>query len=72
MIAILIIFFFCIAGEHGTKQSPCFCFSRKFWFKNNVPKIPLLNGESASSFNNLDDQNKDIEMVPRWVNITNI
>lgn len=54
-----------IPSEHGTRMSPCFCLSKKFWVKNHVPKIPLLNGESASSFNNLDDQNKDIELVPR-------
>lgn len=54
-------------SEHGTKQTPCFCFSRKYWCNKKVPKIPLMNGESASSFNNLEDQTRDVEPVSRYV-----
>lgn len=39
--------------------------SRNYWCKKKVPKIPLLNGESASSFNNVDEQQRDIEPVSR-------
>lgn len=52
-------------GDYGTKRSPLFCFSRKFWCHNKTPKVPLLNGESASSFNNIDDHIRDVEPVSR-------
>lgn len=52
-------------GDHGTKRSPFFCFSRKFWCHNKTPKVPLLNGESASSFNNIDEHTRDVEPVSR-------
>lgn len=54
-----------IPSEHGTKQNICFCLTKKFWFKNKIPKTLLLNGESANSFNNFDDHALDVESVPR-------
>ncbi|XP_058458945.1 cholesterol transporter ABCA5-like [Malaya genurostris] len=54
-----------IPSDHGTKQKPCFCFSRHYWCNKKVPKVPLLNGESANSFANVDDQKRDIEPVSR-------
>ncbi|XP_053687568.1 cholesterol transporter ABCA5-like [Sabethes cyaneus] len=64
--AALAFYFDCvIPSEHGTKQRPCFCFSRHYWCKKKVPKVPLLNGESANSFVNLDEQTRDIEPVSR-------
>lgn len=52
-----------IPSEHGTKQTPFFCFMPSFWCKKKEPKIPLLNGESTvNSFNNLEP---DVEPVPR-------
>lgn len=52
-----------IPSEHGTKQSPFFCFMPSFWVKKKDPKLPLLNGESTvNSFNNYEP---DIEPVPR-------
>ncbi|EAT44278.1 AAEL004331-PA [Aedes aegypti] len=61
----LAFYFDCvIPSDHGTKQRPCFCLSRHYWCKKKVPKVPLLNGESANSFNNLDEQ-RDVEPVSR-------
>ncbi|XP_037043268.1 ATP-binding cassette sub-family A member 9-like [Bradysia coprophila] len=54
-----------IPSDYGTKRSPLFCFSRKFWCNNKIPKVPLLNGESASSFNNIDEHTRDVEPVSR-------
>ncbi|XP_055600772.1 cholesterol transporter ABCA5-like isoform X2 [Uranotaenia lowii] len=54
-----------IPSDHGTKQKPCFCLSRNYWCKKKVPKVPLLNGESANSFNQLDEQTRDVEPVSR-------
>lgn len=51
-----------VPSEHGTKQSPFFCFMPSFWCKKQKPKTPLLNGESTvNSFNN----EPDVEPVPR-------
>ena len=65
--AALAFYFDCvIPSDHGTKQRPCFCFNRNYWCKKKVPKVPLLNGESANSFNNaLEDQARDVEPVSR-------
>ncbi|XP_055532678.1 cholesterol transporter ABCA5-like [Wyeomyia smithii] len=64
--AALAFYFDCvIPSDHGTKQRPCFCFSRHYWCKKKVPKVALLNGESANSFGNLDEQTRDIEPVSR-------
>ncbi|KXJ73909.1 hypothetical protein RP20_CCG014205 [Aedes albopictus] len=54
-----------IPSDHGTKHRPCFCLSRHYWCKKKVPKVPLLNGESANSFNNVDEQTRDVEPVSR-------
>ncbi|XP_039447339.1 cholesterol transporter ABCA5-like [Culex pipiens pallens] len=63
--AALAFYFDCvIPSDHGTKQRPCFCLSRHYWCAKKVPKVPLLNGESANSFNNLDEQ-RDVEPVSR-------
>ncbi|XP_049544231.1 cholesterol transporter ABCA5-like isoform X2 [Anopheles darlingi] len=65
--AALAFYFDCvIPSDHGTKQKPCFCFNRNYWCKKKVPKVPLLNGESANSFNNTaEDQACDVEPVSR-------
>ncbi|XP_058834897.1 cholesterol transporter ABCA5-like [Topomyia yanbarensis] len=64
--AALSFYFDCvIPSDHGTKQRPCFCFSRHYWCNKKVPKVPLLNGESANSFVNMDEQKRDIEPVSR-------
>ncbi|XP_058130067.1 cholesterol transporter ABCA5-like [Anopheles ziemanni] len=65
--AALAFYFDCvIPSDHGTKQRPCFCLNRNYWCKKKVPKVPLLNGESANSFNNaLEDQARDVEPVSR-------
>ncbi|XP_055621731.1 cholesterol transporter ABCA5-like [Toxorhynchites rutilus septentrionalis] len=64
--AALAFYFDCvIPSDHGTKQRPCFCLNRHYWCKKKVPKVPLLNGESANSFNNLDEQTRDVEPVSR-------
>ncbi|XP_050090675.1 cholesterol transporter ABCA5-like isoform X2 [Anopheles aquasalis] len=65
--AALAFYFDCvIPSDHGTKQKPCFCFNRNYWCKKKVPKVPLLNGESANSFNNAtEDQACDVEPVSR-------
>ncbi|XP_053669271.1 cholesterol transporter ABCA5-like [Anopheles marshallii] len=65
--AALAFYFDCvIPSDHGTKQKPCFCLNRNYWCKKKVPKVPLLNGESANSFNNaLEDQARDVEPVSR-------
>lgn len=54
-----------VPGDHGTKHKPWFCFSKKYWFEKQPPKLPLLNGESVNSLNNLDAQQQDVEPVSR-------
>ncbi|KAL7012162.1 hypothetical protein ACKWTF_014662 [Chironomus riparius] len=52
-----------VPSEHGTKQTPCFCFYPSFWITKKEVKVPLLNGESTvNSFNNYE---ADVEPVPR-------
>ncbi|KAI4454722.1 atp-binding cassette transporter subfamily a abca [Holotrichia oblita] len=55
-----------IPSEHGTKKSPFFCFKPSYWCPKKHPHgIPLLNGGSSNMLNNDEENNTDVEQVPR-------
>lgn len=55
-----------IPSEHGTKQSPLFCFKPSYWCSSKpMQRIPLANGGSVGSLNTGEEGIQDVEQVPR-------
>ncbi|XP_015126948.1 ATP-binding cassette sub-family A member 5 [Diachasma alloeum] len=53
-----------VPSEYGVKRPPWFCFTRGYWCKKKVQRIPSSNGES-NSFIPEEEANRDVEPVVR-------